>query len=219
MILAFDLDDTLYPEQSFVLSGFQHVAKFLSLSYNIPEGFLRLDFINEFYRSGRGKIFDSVLKSHGIWTKSLLEECVHKYQNHLPDICLYPGAKSVLAANNSVSKYLVTDGNPDTQLNKTKALGIREFFIEVIPTWSFGRSFAKPSLKVFDKILEKENASFEKLIYIGDDPSKDFVGLNSAGAITIRVLSGRFSGVLAESNFDAKFTIPDISHFELGQYL
>ncbi len=218
MILALDLDDTLYPEQSFVFSGFRQVAKFISLNCAVPEETFGRDLIDEYYASGRGRIFDSVLKRHDIFSSALRNECVSKYQNHLPDILLFPGALDVINAYPSVHKYLVTDGNPLTQNNKVNALGIRNSFTEIFPTWSFGLEHAKPSLKVFEEILRREKSEFENLIYVGDDPNKDFVGLNKVGATTVRVLTGRFSNFLARPGFDAQFCISDISQFDLSRY-
>jgi len=171
------------------------------------------------HKNGRGKIFDSVLSNHHIFSQGLLEECILEYQNHRPDIVLFPGALEVLGDNKNMPKYLVTDGNPITQNNKVDVLGIRIFFSEVFTTWSLGREFAKPSLGVFQEILRRENSTFEKLVYVADDPNKDFVALNKVGAITVRVLTGRFSSLQPAVEFDAKFTIPDISQFDVSQYL
>jgi putative hydrolase of the HAD superfamily len=176
------------------------------------------ELISELRKNGRGKIFDSVLSNHHVFSQSLLTECIFEYQNHRPGIVLFPGALEVLGDNKNMPKYLVTDGNPITQNNKVDALGIRNFFSEVFTTWSLGQEFAKPSLGVFQEILRRENSTFEKLVYVADDPNKDFVALNKAGAITVRVLTGRFSSLQPRVGFDAKFTIPDISQFDISQY-
>ena len=44
----------------------------------------------------------------------------------------------------------------------------------------------KPSLYCFEKILKIEKADYDKLVYVGDNPMKDFVNLNKAGAMTIQ---------------------------------
>ena len=218
MILAFDLDDTLYSEHSFVLSGFKKVAHIIASSSGASEALVLQELISELHKNGRGKIFDSVLSNHHVFSQGLLEECIFEYQNHRPDIVLFPGALEVLGDNKNMPKYLVTDGNPITQNNKVDVLGIRIFFSEVFTTWSLGQEFAKPSLRVFQEILRRENSTFEKLVYVADDPNKDFVALNKAGAITVRVLTGRFSSLQPAVEFDAKFTIPDISQFDVSQY-
>ena len=219
MILAFDLDDTLYSERSFVVSGFTEVARFLALTCGLPPEVVRQELLGEFQKNGRGKVFDSVLSTNGVFSEGLLKECILRYQNHTPRITLYPGALDILRCNKEMAKYLVTDGNPPTQNNKVDALGIRTEFSEVFTTWSLGIEHAKPSLTIFHEILKRENSAFGELIYIADDPHKDFVALNKVGATTVRVLTGRFSSMQADAGFDAKFTISDISKFDIAQIL
>jgi putative hydrolase of the HAD superfamily len=219
LILVFDLDDTLYPEQTFVLSGFKTVAKIISSICNQSEEKINQELIYEFQTKGRGKVFDNVMSQNRIFSQALLDRCISEYQNHLPDISLFPGALEIIQEAHSFQKYIVTDGNPLTQNNKVDALGIRHHFCEVFPTWSYGLEFAKPSIALFQRIIERENSSFENLIYVGDDPHKDFVSLNKVGAITVRVLTGRFATLSAEIDFDAQITIGDISQFDVSQYL
>ena len=219
MILVFDLDDTLYPEQMFVFSGFRKVAGVISSNCEQPEEMIWRELVDEFYASGRGKIFDTVLSRHQIFSKTLLDQCVIEYQDHLPEISLFPGAIEIIEQARNSSKYIVTDGNPSTQNNKVDALGIRHHFCEVFPTWSFGLEFAKPSVALFQEIINRENSTFENLLYVGDDPHKDFVSLNKVGAVTVRVLTGRYATFKAKTGFDAQITIDDISQFDVSQYL
>jgi putative hydrolase of the HAD superfamily len=58
--LVFDLDDTLYPERDFVLSGFQAVSGWLRLQGGV-EGFYDRA-LATFERGVRGRIFDEVLR-------------------------------------------------------------------------------------------------------------------------------------------------------------
>lgn len=202
-----------------MLSGFKTVAKIISSICKQSEEKINQELIYEFQTKGRGKVFDNVMSQNGIFSQSLLDRCISEYQNHLPNISLFPGALEIIQEAQSFRKYIVTDGNPATQNNKVDALGIRHYFCEVFPTWSYGLEFAKPSIAVFQKIVERENSSFENLIYVGDDPHKDFVSLNRVGAITVRVLTGRFAHHSAEIAFDAQITISDISQFDVSKYL
>ena len=218
MILVFDLDDTLYSEQTFVISGFKKVAEIISPSCKQPEEKICQELIDELYASGRGKIFDTVLSRYGIFSRALLDQCIFEYQNHLPEISLFPGAMHMIKHAQMFSKYIVTDGNPTTQNNKVDALGIRNYFCEVFPTWSYGLEFAKPSLAIFQKIIDLENSTFENLVYVGDDPHKDFVSLNKVGAVTVRVLTGRYASITASADYDAQITIENISKLDLSRY-
>lgn len=218
MILVFDLDDTLYPEQTFVVSGFKKVAQILSPSCKQPEAVICQELIAELHASGRGKIFDTVLSRHGIFSNALLDQCISEYQNHVPEISLFPGALNIIEQAQMFSKYIVTDGNPTTQNNKVDALGIRHHFSEVFPTWSYGLENSKPSLAIFQKIIDRESSSFENLVYVGDDPHKDFVSLNKVGAVTIRVLTGRYASITVGTDYDAQITIENISKLDVSRY-
>ena len=49
------------------------------------------------------------------------------------------------------------------------------------------------------------------IIYIADNPSKDFVGIKPLGFKTIRLLKGRYKNVKKEKKYEAKFTIKSLS--------
>ena len=53
-VLVFDLDDTLYPELSYVHSGFRAVAAFLSPLLEVPAETLAAGMIAEEAAQGRG---------------------------------------------------------------------------------------------------------------------------------------------------------------------
>ena len=45
------------------------------------------------------------------------------------------------------------------------------------------------------------------MVYVGDNPAKDFVNLNKLNIPTVRVLTGVHKHVAAKPGFDAKYTI------------
>ena len=48
------------------------------------------------------------------------------------------------------------------------------------------------------------------MIYVGDNPKKDFVNLNKKGSITIRILRGNFKNLKANKNYNAKYFIKNL---------
>jgi putative hydrolase of the HAD superfamily len=64
---------------------------------------------------------------------------------------------------------------------------------------------------VFELILRREHKPASQLVYIGDDPSKDFRGLRPLGVHTIRVRTGRHATVAVPADEDAELTVPDIN--------
>ena len=162
---------------------------------------------------GRGKIFDDWLRFQGAHSISRVSTCVRIYRHHRPNIALYPKTSQVLALFASLFPlYLVTDGHKVVQQNKIEALQIMSLFKRTFVTHRFGIRHAKPSLYCFEKIRRAEKCDWSKMIYVGDNPEKDFVNLNRQGAFTIRVSTGSHAFISALPGHNALLTIPDISY-------
>jgi putative hydrolase of the HAD superfamily len=81
----------------------------------------------------------------------------------------------------------------------------------VLITHRFGRAAAKPSTLCFERILAAEKGAWSDLVYVGDNPAKDFVSLNARGAFTVRVLTGCHAGAAANPGHDGAVTITDLN--------
>lgn len=214
LILVFDLDDTLYPEHTYVQSGIKSVASFLSKHFFLVNEKTEKRLLEILKTNGRGKVFDIFLQENGIFSKKNLKKCVDTYRHHCPKIYLYPGCLQIISSFEE-KKYLVTDGHKVVQKAKVKALRIESIFEKIYLTNLYGKVNAKPSLHCFRKILERENSHWTSLVYIGDNPAKDFVNLNLMGAITVRVLTGRHKFDSCQTGYDAKFIINNLSELSL----
>lgn len=217
--MVLDLDDTLYPERTFVESGMNTVAHWLSKSYGVPQRSVFLRLLSELDSSGRGRVFDVVLEEFDLFSSENIEQCVDIYRGHKPEISLYPGALDAIQRHSAFPTYLLTDGFPAVQMRKVDVLGIENLFKRIFTTWSFGVEFGKPSLRCFHEIVQIEDSSLQEIIYVGDDPNKDFVSLNAIGARTIRVMSGRFADSQAAPGFDAQIQIDGIANLDLLRFL
>lgn len=210
MIIIFDLDDTLYNEMDYVQSGFLTVAKFIHdrFGFDISES---LEYMNQTVaREGRGKTFDRLLEKYGAYSATLVKDCIKIYRNHDPSISPFPVSLELLKTITE-PLYLVTDGNVTVQQKKIDALQIEEYFKQIFITYSYGEKYAKPSTFCFEKIKELENCEWFEMVYIGDDPAKDFVNLKPLGVRTIRVLTGSHKDTQADDRFNAEHTIPDLT--------
>lgn len=219
LILVLDLDDTLYPERTFVESGMNTVAHWLSSRSGVPQESVFIKLLDEFDKSGRGRVFDVVLDELDLLSCENVRHCVDVYRNHEPQISLFPGALDTIQIHSSFPTYLLTDGYPAVQMRKVDALGVEQYFKRIFTTWSSGREFGKPSLRCFQEIAQLESSSLHEIIYVGDDPNKDFVSLNAVGARTIRVMSGRFANTKAAPGHDAQTRIEGIANLDLHRIL
>lgn len=208
MVLVFDLDDTLIPELSFVHSGFQAVANWLHVEFKVsaPDAFQFM--VQTEQTLGRGKVFNLVLERYGLKTsKALVQCCVSVYRLHKPVIQLHPDAMPCLQHFADSPKYIVTDGNKVVQYNKIKALGIEPLFKKVLVSHRYGIQHAKPSPYCFQLIAKREKVQPNQVVYIGDNPNKDFVGIKPLGFKTIRILRGNFAHLNKPASHEADFNI------------
>ena len=211
MILIFDLDDTLYPEHTFVESGFRAVADMLAEEHAWDKNEIFSQMLLIWKKFGRGAIFDELLSCRGSFSNKEVYRCLQVYRRHSPEISLYPSARDILKKFSVYPLYVVTDGHKNVQANKAAALGLDGYVKKVFITHRYGVINAKPSTYCFDLIRNIEKVKWTDLVYVGDNPSKDFVNLNPLGVLTVRVLTGEYGSKVAEQGYDAAITIPTIA--------
>ena len=211
MILIFDLDDTLYDEACFVDGGLAAVARHGEVRWGFDAeaslGTLRAALAED----GRGAVFDRWLEGRGAWSRTRVAECVRVYRHHRPQLTLFASARRMLDRYGARGPlYLVTDGHKIVQRNKVDALQLWPAFRRVFITHRFGIAAAKPSTVCFERIREAERCDWASLVYVGDNPAKDFVSLNRLGAFTVRVRTGVHRDVVAAAGHDAAVSIEDL---------
>ena len=166
---------------------------------------------NYLKKNGRNKIFNHTLKYFKIYTNKNLNLCIKIYRYSNRKIYLNNDSKFMLNLLKDKNIYLVTDGNKNVQKKKIKLLNINKYFKKIFITHNYGIHHSKPSIFCFKKICKLENTTFKNLVYIGDDPSKDFVNLNKKKALTIRLLNGKHKKTKAKKNYDAKIKIKSLN--------
>jgi putative hydrolase of the HAD superfamily len=210
MVVAFDLDDTLYPEETFVRSGFRAVARRLAERWGVDADEAFRIMWDSLARNGRGSQFDDVVAELGLTGRQSVRELVRVYRHHEPDIALPDASRAVLEQLQPRPLYVVTDGHKVVQGNKIEALGLAPYLRHAYVTHRYGIHNRKPSVHVFELMMRRERSPASGIVYVGDDPSKDFRGLRPLGVHTIRVLTGRHAVVAVPGAEDAEVTIPDI---------
>jgi len=183
-----DLDDTLYPEEEFVYSGFKAVSLYLQQTGLVKKDLYGL-MLQNFKKGNRTEIFNEILKSENIEPKKeLINSLIDVYRSHKPDISLFTDAVSFLDRIHGQKKLgLLTDGYLNVQQNKVAALGIEHFFDIIVYTDEMGRDFWKPHQAGYEKIMNNLSVIGNECIYIGDNPTKDFFSANKLGWKTIQI--------------------------------
>ena len=82
---------------------------------------------------------------------------------------------------------LITDGPLMSQNAKVKALDLERYLSLIIITDERGIEFRKPHLYGFKKVMESMNLLPKQIVYVADNPEKDFLGPRRLGWRSIRL--------------------------------
>ena len=201
-LLVFDLDDTLYPERDYVLSGFAAVSRFLDDNFGITGfGFTASRIFN---CGQRTKVFDRALSELGVDSSlSMVSQLVDVYRSHTPEVALSREVADVLSSLGRRNRLaLLTDGFAFAQRLKIASLEISGFFEEILVTGEHPPSWRKPGVEGFEYLQSIFDAAPKQALYIGDNPSKDFEGPLSLGwgVARIRLQEGVYSATPTPKN-------------------
>lgn len=192
--VVFDLDDTLYPERMFVVGGIRAVAALIAAKYPAGPDWEKvlLDVLDS---EGPFRLFDHSLSIYGVErTPELIAELVAAFRGHRPVVEPWPGIVDVLRhlRGAGIPIGLVTDGYLDVQQSKWRALGIEDLFDAVVFCADVDGSVhpkpdPAPFLKVASLLDGATGAVPSRLIYVGDNPLRDFPAPDALGWGTVRV--------------------------------
>lgn len=180
LCVAFDLDDTLYKERDFVMSGRSAVAE--AFSSKAGKSSEKLNML----MNAADNAFDSLLALPGIKTNNIgIQEILQVYRCHEPELTLPEESRDVLhrLCKDNVYIGIITDGRRLTQWNKIKALGLDKIVAQqnIVVSEEFGAD--KKSPKPFEYMME--HCPAEKYVYVGDNPAKDFFQARKLGWTTV----------------------------------
>lgn len=176
--VIFDLDDTLYSEKEYVKSGYKKVADFIN--NDDAEDKLWGYFLQH------KPAIDLYLEEIGALDKK--SECLEIYRNHYPKIELYNGVVELIQElkDKGVKVGIITDGRVEGQKNKINALKLEGLVDDIIITDELGGvQFRKPNDISFRIMQCRWKIPFEEMVYVGDNPEKDFQAPKQLGMIGI----------------------------------
>jgi putative hydrolase of the HAD superfamily len=188
VVVAFDLDDTLYPERSYALSGFRAASRWAETELAVPDLVPEMTRLLDAGHLGRlfGMALAQVRPDH---SAADLAGLLKTYQSHAPQITLFADGAAALERYRSLAPLaLITDGTQGMQRAKVAALGIAGHFREIVYTDALGpdRAFFKPHPRSFEQVAARLPA--DRYVYIGDNAAKDFVAPNALGWTTVQVV-------------------------------
>ena len=185
--VIFDLDDTLYPEISFVRSGFREVAQWCSDNLGMERGVAYKELLSLFESGAKGNTFDAWIETHDL-PVDLVPEMVAIYRDHSPDIEPYEGVRECLTLiRRNYKTGLLSDGLLSMQERKLAALKFKDMFDVVVFSDRWGREYWKPSQRPYLFALDALAVSPEEAVYVADNPGKDFLACQQLGMSSIWV--------------------------------
>lgn len=214
--VIFDLDDTLYPEIDYVKSGFKVVSHYLSTKINMKPCKIFNNLL-KLFEEDRNNVFNRLLDSYDVNKEVVIKECIDLYRNHYPNITLDEEIQEILKfiKLKTLKVGIITDGRPEGQWNKIKALELQKYCDDIIVTDELGGiKYRKPSEIPYKKMLQELEIEAKEAIYVGDNPVKDFIAANKLGIFTVMFKNNK--GLYSQTNnlsseYLAKITINKIS--------
>ena len=201
--VIFDLDDTLISEIDYAMSGYAAVSEYIFkkgvLNKDVPE--IKSELVRLFSDDHKN-VFNRFLKSNGLFDdRDSVMELVDVYRSHFPDIKYYDDVRPALdlLKEQGIFTGILSDGYAVTQTQKIKALKAEEDFDIIVLTDELGREAWKPSPTGFEQIEKKLMIKPSEIIYVGDNPEKDFYLSVTAGIRTARII--RENGVYSDRDY------------------
>ncbi|SFT25324.1 HAD family hydrolase [Paenibacillus sp. BC26] len=188
--IIFDLDDTLISEKQYIKSGFRHIARVLNEKMLIDENKVFEHLIQLFEESPK-HVFNRLLNKYGLtFAEEDILQLIKEYRNHLPTIDFYDDVLPCLELlkKQGLMLGIITDGYAEAQRQKIKAIKANDYVKEIVVTDELGREYWKPHPKSFEIIKNRLNVEYSEMLYVGDNPEKDFYISSLLPIRTIRIV-------------------------------
>jgi putative hydrolase of the HAD superfamily len=182
--VLFDLDDTLYPIAEFRRSGFRAVAAEVEAAWGLPRADA-LGVLNAAMTATPGRELQA-LAAHAGRPAHVVPSLVEVVRRHVPELRLPDLTRSVLRRMRTSWRIaVVTNGRPDIQARKVRALGLEGLVDVVIYAAEHGSGAGKPDAAPFLAACRAVGVPRTVAVFVGDDPVCDIDGAHAAGLRTI----------------------------------
>jgi putative hydrolase of the HAD superfamily len=205
--VVFDIDDTLYPEHQFVVSGFTAVSAWIEECLGIPQAETLEELCGAFQSGVQANSFDHWAAGRLV-PKDIVPRMVEVYRGHSPTLQLFPGVRDLLdRLHRRFRLGIVSDGYLEVQKRKLAALRVEQQFDAVVFSDQWGQSAWKPSTVPFEQVLSRLGVTGAESVYVADNVAKDFVGARELGMATVQACWG--SGVYSSAQPPDRRYAPD----------
>lgn len=187
--VVFDLDDTLYAERDYALSGFRATERYLQAMFNVSA---YNDLVENYVAAEPAATLAQVLSRRFKDAQaSFISNVIHVFWAHRPRIALYPDARVALSLlfQRGIATAAVTVGPAGVQERKILALGLDELLDTVTHSDALltpaapGRT-CPDAFEVTALLLGVEP---QDMLFVGDNPLADFLVPRQLGITTVRI--------------------------------
>jgi putative hydrolase of the HAD superfamily len=185
--LILDLDDTLYPRERFVRSGFAAVAQHVSAKHGIDAGAAYALMTRTLAAGGAGREMQALCERFAL-PPAIVPGLVDVFRMHTPSLFLSREVAETLRdlRADGWALAILTNGLPSVQFRKVAALGLTEFVDEVVYADEHAPG-GKPSAAPFEAALRGLDLAAAQCVCVGDDAARDVRGARALGIPTIRM--------------------------------
>lgn len=185
--LLFDLDDTLYSLDQFVLSGFAACAGHLRREKDLDARRV-LGVLRAARKSPqRGRELQVCIEHFGL-APPMVGDLLEVMRGHQPSLRLPRESKSVLSMLREQWRLgIVTNGMPDLQRRKIAALGVDALVDTVIFANDHGTRRGKPDPAPFLATLTRLGVTADRAVFVGNDELCDIGGAAALGMRAVLV--------------------------------
>ena len=192
--VIFDIDDTLISERMFMESGYREISK--AAADKLSDGWRSIyEKLLELSEESPKYIINRLFDSYGIrYDENDIGELIRIYREHEPELEFYSDVLPAigLLKNKGIRTGIISDGYPVMQHNKLKACRGEQYFDKIIITNELGGSeYNKPDMRSYDIMAEALQVSCAEMLYVGDNPEKDFLISKSRPVKTARIIRPR----------------------------
>ena len=186
-VVVFDLDDTLYKEIDFLMSGYRKVSEFVEELYGLDSCHIYNQLISWYY-DGENAFF-RLNEQYGF--ENSIEDYLNVYRYHHPLLTLSDETIKTLSVLKDKKTILgiITDGRKITQKQKIEALGLMKWINWDSIYINEDSIHFKPNRWSFDRLMqhcfEQNSGDDINFYYVGDNPEKDFLAPNQLGWTTV----------------------------------
>lgn len=199
--VVFDLDDTLISERQYIQSGFKHISKLLSTRLDKSE-FELYNLLTKLFEESSEMVFNRLLDTFQCnYSKDEILELVNEYRTHKPLINFFDDVLPCIKylKSKGIKTGIITDGYKNSQRQKLTVLKANNYFDKIIVTDELGKHFWKPHPKSFEIMKDYLNIKYKELVYVGDNPNKDFYIGSIYPICTVRIK--RDTGIYTHNNY------------------